>query len=149
MLHEVARFAPAEPAAAAVDGAAGDGAQPAPAAPEALAAVLARGGFTTARLAAWVRDDLRIAAYLDQRFASAGVPAEAEVAAYAEAHGAELERAGVPPPTRDADAAAERARARWLADAPTTRARSADWLVGPAARRTEVRRVPPTAGLRG
>ncbi|MGE0460867.1 MAG: hypothetical protein AB7Q16_05820 [Vicinamibacterales bacterium] len=35
---------------------------------DALAGVLARGGFTEGRLRAWVRDDLRIAAYLQQRF---------------------------------------------------------------------------------
>jgi len=35
-----------------------------------IAAVLAAGGFTEARLRAWIRDDLRIASYLDQRFAA-------------------------------------------------------------------------------
>jgi hypothetical protein len=34
--------------------------------------VLASGGFTEPRLRVWIRDDLRIRAYLDQRFASAG-----------------------------------------------------------------------------
>ena len=95
MLHEVARFAPAEPDAAAVAArlttvrarAGGD---------EALATVLTRSGFTSSRLAAWLRDDLRITAYLDQRFASAGVPAEADVTAYTETHRVDLERAGVP-----------------------------------------------------
>ena len=42
--------------------------------PAALDATLGRGGFTRGRLAAWVRDDLRIAAYLDQRFATSGAP---------------------------------------------------------------------------
>ena len=53
--------------------------------------VLARAGST-----AWVRDDLRIAAYLDQRFATAGAAGEAEVAEYAAAHADELRR---PAPT--------------------------------------------------
>jgi hypothetical protein len=94
ILHEVARFAPPEPAEAdvaarlaAVAARAGS--------PEALAARLARGGFTAGRLAAWMRDDLRIAAYLDQRFATAGVASEADVAEYAAAHAADLEAAGV------------------------------------------------------
>jgi hypothetical protein len=34
--------------------------------------VLAAGGFTEARLRSWLRDDLRIVSYLNQRFASAG-----------------------------------------------------------------------------
>ena len=114
VLHEVSRFAPAEPAAAAVDGRlaaltarAGS--------PAALEAILARGGFTAGRLAAWVRDDLRIAAYLDQRFATAGTPGEGEVADYARAHADELAAAGVPGPGRDARlprAAPNRAPAR-------------------------------------
>ena len=69
MLHEVARFAPPEPTAAAVDGARWRRCARAPAIAAALDAALPRGGFTAARLAAWVRDDLRIAAYLEQRFA--------------------------------------------------------------------------------
>lgn len=69
MLREADRYDPPEPNAAQMDDrlaevrrrAGGD---------ESLAAVLARGGFTEARLRAWMRDDLRIAAYLRQRFAS-------------------------------------------------------------------------------
>jgi hypothetical protein len=69
MLREAERYAPEEPAAAAVteqlmaaERRVG-GAEP-------LAAVLRAGGFTEARLRAWVRDDLRIASYLGQRFAA-------------------------------------------------------------------------------
>jgi hypothetical protein len=68
ILREVERYAPPEPASAQID--------------ERLAAlrnrrddfqqVLAAGGFTLARLSAWIRDDLRIAAYLDQRFSADG-----------------------------------------------------------------------------
>ena len=82
VLHEVSRFAPPEPAddavsarLATIGGRAGS--------PAALEAILARGGYTVGRLAAWVRDDLRIDAYLEQRFATAGVAAEADVAEYA------------------------------------------------------------------
>jgi hypothetical protein len=129
MLHEVARFSPAEPDPAAVE--ARLAAVRARAGGEApLAAALSARGFTPARLAAWVRDDLRITAYLDQRFASAGVPAAADVAAYADAHRAEFERDGV--------AAAEMARVareRLLAD--RRRDLIADWLAD-LRRRTEV-----------
>jgi hypothetical protein len=120
ILHEVARFAPPEPAQsdvdarlAAVSARAGS--------PEALAALLTRGGFTPGRLAAWVRDDLRIAAYLDQRFATAGVASEADVAEYASAHAADLDAAGVP--------AADRPRvARERLQAERRRELITDWL---------------------
>ena len=137
MLHEVARFAPAEPDSETVLArvatlrarAGGE---------EALAAALARGGFTTGWLTAWVRDDLRIAAYLDQRFASTGVPAESEVTAYADAHRAEFERDGVLP----ADTARV-ARARLVEE--RRHDLISDWLAD-LRRRTEViefRRRPP------
>lgn len=129
MLHEVARFSPAEPDPAAVEArlmavrarAGGDGP---------LEAVLTAGGFTTARLTAWLRDDLRITAYLDQRFASAGVPPDADVTAFAAAHRAELEQAGVPPA-----ALLEAARERLVA--ARRRDLISDWLAD-LRRRTEV-----------
>ncbi len=129
MLHEVARFSPAEPGeavlqaqlAAVRDRIGGE---------EALAAALVRGGFTTARLSAWLRDDVRVTAYLEQRFASAGAPAEADVAAYVETHRAALEQSGV----AQADLARV-ARERLV----TERRRDliGDWL-GDLRRRTEV-----------
>lgn len=69
MLREADRYQPPPPAPEAIEAgvaaartrAGGDAA---------LAAVLTSGGFTEERLRAWVRDDLRIAAYLRQRFAS-------------------------------------------------------------------------------
>jgi hypothetical protein len=133
MLHEVDRFAPPEPPAAeiqarlaAMSARAGT--------PAAFAGVLAQGGFTEARLAQWVRDDLRITAYLDQRFAVAGVPAEAEVAAYYRAHADEFDAQGV-----NAAEAMAAARARLLAD---RRGRLiADWLTD-LRRRTEVVELP-------
>lgn len=94
MLHEVARFAPAEPTAAAVEARLavvearlGD--------PAAVTRRLADAGRGPAHLAAWVRDDLRIAAYLEQRFASTGAPADADVARYAEMHAAGLAQEGL------------------------------------------------------
>jgi len=68
MLREAERYDPPEPAAdrieaglAAVRAAAGG--------EEGLVAVLRAGGFAERRLRAWIRDDLRVEAYLEQRFA--------------------------------------------------------------------------------
>lgn len=93
MLHEVARFAPAEPAPAAVTARLDEVRQRLGTA-AALDAALARSGRTLEDVESWVRDDLRIAAYLDQRFASAGAPAEADIAAWIATHADELSRAG-------------------------------------------------------
>jgi hypothetical protein len=95
VLHEVERFAPTEPAIEAVDARLAV-AQGRAGTPADLAALLARNGLTEARLRAWVRNDLRIQAYLDQRFAAAGVPSEQEVQAYYAEHRAEFDRGGVP-----------------------------------------------------
>ena len=133
VLHEVSRFAPPEPPQAAVDGRVAT-IEARAGSPAALQAILARGGFTPARIAAWVRDDLRIAAYLDQRFATAGVAGEAEVAEYARTHGADLDAAGV--------AADDRLRvARERLQAERRRELIADWL-GELRRRTPVVEIP-------
>ena len=122
MLNEVARFAPAEPAAAAVESRlavlrarAGDA--------ETITRRLSEAGRAASYLTAWVRDDLRIAAYLEQRFASTGTPSEPDVAAYAQRQAAEFEAAGL---TGDAALTAARVRlvqerrrdliTDWLAD---------------------------------
>ena len=57
--------------------------------------MLARHGFTEIRLRAWVRDDLRSQAYLEQRFASASLPSESEVAAAYTRQRAEFDKAGL------------------------------------------------------
>jgi hypothetical protein len=129
VLQEVSRFAPAEPAASAVDARLSQLTARAGSA-EAVDAILARGGFSRGRLLAWIRDDLRIAAYLDQRFANAGTPGDLEVADYAAEHAAELAAAGV----SDGDrlrAARERLQAERRRDL------IADWL-GELRRRTVV-----------
>lgn len=129
MLHEVARFAPTEPATAALDARLaevsarlGDQA--------ALTRRLAEAGRAPAYLAAWVRDDLRIAAYLDQRFASAGAPAESDVTSYAEARAAEFAEAGI-------TGAAALATARGRLVEERRRELIADWLAD-LRRRTSV-----------
>lgn len=67
MLREVERYQPPEPSPPQIE--AGVTAATVRAGGEdRLAAVLAEGGFTPGRLRGWVRDDLRVAAYLQQRF---------------------------------------------------------------------------------
>ena len=70
ILREVERYAPPEPEGESIDAriaqirSRGDAGH--------TEALLEAGGFNESRLRAWVRDDLRIAAYLDQRFAADG-----------------------------------------------------------------------------
>jgi hypothetical protein len=66
ILREVERYAPAEPDEAAIDQRVRETRDRLPA--DDYNRVLATGGFTEARLRAWVRDDLRIESYLNQRF---------------------------------------------------------------------------------
>lgn len=79
ILREVRRYSPTSPADSAVEArlneiraGLGDAAT--------LQRLLDRHGFTEVRLRAWVRDDLRTQAYLAQRFASASLPTDAEIA---------------------------------------------------------------------
>jgi hypothetical protein len=79
ILREVQRYSPASPGETTVEARLdeirkrlGDGA--------ALQRLLDLHGFTNVRLRAWVRDDLRTQAYLAQRFASASLPTDAEIA---------------------------------------------------------------------
>jgi len=68
VLREVERYAPPEPAEQTIDDTLvrirGRLSK------QQLDSVMTAGGFTDARLRAWVRDDLRIASYLEQRFAA-------------------------------------------------------------------------------
>jgi hypothetical protein len=70
ILREVERYAPPEPDATQIDARLAQIQSRIDAAE--LAAILSAGGFGDARLRAWLRDDLRIASYLDQRFAADG-----------------------------------------------------------------------------
>jgi hypothetical protein len=122
MLTEVERFTPSEPAVEAVEARVAV-ARARAATPAAFTALLAAHGFSDDRLRAWVRDDLRLQAYLDQRFAAAGVPSEQEVQAYYAEHRVEFEKGGVPyaeaVPLVRARLAAERRRELiddWIAD---------------------------------
>lgn len=129
MLREVARFSPPEPTPAAVQ-ARMAAVHARAGGPAAVAAALTRAGTTPARLESWVRDDLRVADYVDQRFASAGTPSDAEVAAYLRTHGDALAAAGVAP-----DDLTTAARQRVVEE--RRRGLITDWLVD-LRRRTEV-----------
>jgi len=90
ILQELARNPPAEPASAALEArrrqwetTLGSGVD--------VSSLLARGGMTEATLRAWLRDDLRITAYVDQRFPASGDRAAAITAWIAELR----QRAGI------------------------------------------------------
>jgi hypothetical protein len=67
MLREAERYQPPEPVSEQVQ-AALDAVARRAGGEEALSRVLASGGFSPERLRGWVRDDLRVAAYVQQRF---------------------------------------------------------------------------------
>ncbi len=92
VLREVQRYAPPAPAEGAVDTRLDEIRTRVPAGD--LPKLLKAHGFTDARLRAWVRDDLRTEAYLAQRFASASLPSDTDVAAAYTRQRAEFEKAG-------------------------------------------------------
>jgi hypothetical protein len=94
MLREVDRYAPPEPSADVVESRLAVARSRFPS-PEAFAAALAAGGMTEQRLRGWVRDDYRIAGYLEQRFAAAGTPTDQEVSDYYNEHLDEFQRGGL------------------------------------------------------
>ena len=92
VLREVQRYAPPAPAESAVEGRL---AEVRTRLGDSLARILAVHGFTEARLRAWIRDDLRTQAYLAQRFASASLPSDAELAAAYARQRAEFDKSGI------------------------------------------------------
>lgn len=94
MLREVERYAPPEPPAEVVESRLAL-ARDRAGSPDAFAAALAAGGMSEQRLREWIRDDYRIAGYLDQRFAAAGTPTDPEITAYYNEHLDEFQRGGL------------------------------------------------------
>jgi hypothetical protein len=93
MLIEVDRYGPPEPhpkeiisALSEVDKRVGSG--------ERMDAILRESGFTVDQLRIFVRDDLRIRAYLQQRFGSGLTAADEEIAQYYRTHEADFTRGG-------------------------------------------------------
>jgi hypothetical protein len=97
-------------------------------------AALAASGFTESRLADWVRNDLRIDRYLEQRFALT-VATEEEIAEYYRAHAAEL---SADSRVRPLDEVREQIRERLSSE--RRRALVADWIDG-LRRRADISRL--------
>lgn len=90
VLREVQRYLPPEPSDAQIDAELEKIRRRL--SPTQLAGALSAGGFSEPRLRTWLRDDVRIAAYLGQRFAAVGVPGDEDVRAYYASHRDEFDR---------------------------------------------------------
>jgi hypothetical protein len=121
-LAEVQRFPPPEPPVAAI---AAEDMRLKTQAGGRLQSLMQSTGLSDQRIADIARDNLRIAAYLDQRFGTAVQVSDEEVAAYYRAHEAEFTRGGAPVPFEEAEPIArqrvsnERRRAiidQWISD---------------------------------
>jgi hypothetical protein len=89
VLAEIARYAPPEPTAEQIT--ARRAAWSASLAPGTdVAQALRHAGLREPALAAWLRDDQRITAYLDQRFTAAAQPTRAQAQAYFRDHSSEF-----------------------------------------------------------
>jgi hypothetical protein len=97
LIGEVERYLPPEPSAELIDKAEAAVKSKFKDALE-LETVLTRYGLSQEELRRFVRDTLRIEAYLDQRLASIAPSSEADLLRYYRDHGAEFARAGVPRP---------------------------------------------------
>ena len=131
MLLEVDRYAPPEPDRAEVDrrmqeidARIGSG--------ERLTAILNETGLTVEQLRLYVRDDLRIAGYIQQRFGAALQPTDEDLVRYYRDHPAEFTRDGRLLPFGEAR---DQVRVAVLAQSRAAAVR--DWMSG-LRRRTEV-----------
>jgi len=136
VLQEVDRFAPPEPAAAAIDARTAAVLAPLGTA-DAARTTLALLGVDEAWVRLWVRDDLRIQAYTEQRFAGALEPTSDELENYYREHAGEFVRDG-----RELSADEAQVLAREHVMAARRRALVADWLDGLRRRATIVRPGP-------
>jgi hypothetical protein len=134
VLQEVDRFAPPEPPAAAIDARVAER-QAGRATPPAL---FERLGVDEGWIRRWVRDDLRIQSYIEQRFSGSLEPGAEEIENYFRQHPDELLRDGKP-----LAAAAAQALARERLMTSRRRTLLADWLEGLKRRATIIR--PPTS----
>lgn len=133
VLEEVERYAPPEPNAAAIAARLAD-LQRQRGGPAGFDARLAALGVDMPWLEQWVRDDLRIHAYIEQRFAGAMEATEDEIENYFREHASEFVRGGQPLPASEAQSMARQrvmdARRQALTD---------EWLSG-LRRRAEITR---------
>lgn len=99
------------------------------------ASALASVGMREAAVTAWFRDDLRLAAYLDQRFTAAAQPTRQQALAYFQAHTADFATNGVTPEFASVE---PEVRRRVAAERRATRIR--DWVES-LKQRAEIRRL--------
>ena len=132
ILQEVERYAPPEPERAALDSevraverrvTSGD-----------LVATLTEVGASESWLRQWVRGDLRVRAYIDQRFAGAAEPTDEELENYFRQHPDEFTRNG-----QEMNEATARQLARTRVMATRRQVLVDDWLTGLRRRATIVR----------
>jgi hypothetical protein len=131
---EVGRYTSAEPPAADVAArrASWEASLPRGTTP---AAALAAVGMRDGALTAWFRDELRLAAYLDQRFTAAAQPTRQQALAYFQSRAAEFAVGGVTPEFATVEADVRR---RVAAERRATRIK--DW-VDSLKQRAEIRRL--------
>jgi hypothetical protein len=131
ILNEVERYAPPEPDPAALH-AAMERVQAGLGPGEGRPARLAAAGFDEGRLRAFLRDELRIRHYLDQRFAAVPQPSDQDLIQYFRQHEATFARDGLTSPFA---AVREDVRARLVADRREQFVR--DWIAS-LRRRSEI-----------
>jgi hypothetical protein len=128
VLEEVERYAPPEPDSAAVDQRQETVRARFPSAAD-YTHTLERLGTSAVFVAQWVRNDLRIASYLDQRFAGAAEPNDEELENYRRQHAAEFARSG-----QQVDEAQLLTEARTRVTAERRQALVKEWIEGLRAR---------------
>lgn len=138
MLEEVERYGPPEPDPGAVEARLA-AIRTGFASPEAFAAALRVSGMTEATLRQWVRNDLRIGAYLDQRFAAVIEPTGDELENYVRQVESDLAASGGVP----ADEQRVRRLARERALAERRQALIRDWIESLRRRATVTYTQPP------
>jgi hypothetical protein len=134
-LSEVDRYLPPEPAAAEIDARVAE-VRARFASDEAFDAALRDTGMTPAALRGNLRDSLRIASYLQQRFGAGYNPNDDEVLAYYRTHQLEFTRDGVVRPYAEAR---DEARTKLMAERSAVLVR--DWIAG-LRRRVDVTILP-------
>lgn len=133
-IAEVGRYTSAEPPAADVEARRKTWEASLPRGTD-TATVLRAVGMRDAALAAWFKDDLRLAAYLEQRFTAAAQPTRQQAQTYFQAHTAEFAVNGVTPLFASVEPDVRR---RVAAERRATRIK--DW-VDSLKQRAEIRRL--------
>jgi|SoiMethySBSTD1v2_1073268.scaffolds.fasta_scaffold393716_2 peptidyl-prolyl cis-trans isomerase SurA len=140
VLEEVERYAPPEPDQAAI-GERMISIQQQLSGPAGLEARLAVLGVDRSWLEQWVRDDLRIHAYIEQRFSGAMEATDDEIENYLREHTGDFVRGGQPLPAGEAQAIA-----RERVTAARRQSLTIDWLEGLRKRAEIARPAPKSVG---